>query len=190
LTDDRGSDYQPDCSPDGRSVAFVRYDGRSMELMLLDLSSRAVRPLTHERRREREPRWSPDGNRPRVRVDGGYRPLSPARRRHPHEIARARLVDAETNSGFASSSFSDSSRGQRDCFVLESRDSVRTVDDERFSLRMSATCRRKWPVPAVDTNARRLPSGDHRGPVHGAVRGERRHGARERSAASAIGRPS
>ena len=36
----RGSDYQPDCSPDGRSVVFVRYDGRSMELMLLDLASR------------------------------------------------------------------------------------------------------------------------------------------------------
>src|SRR6185295_7399419 len=30
LTDDRGSDYQPDCSPDGRSVVFVRYDGRAM----------------------------------------------------------------------------------------------------------------------------------------------------------------
>ena len=40
LTDDRGADYQPDCSPDGRSVAFVRYDGRSMELMMLDLTSR------------------------------------------------------------------------------------------------------------------------------------------------------
>ena len=46
LTDDRGTDYQPDCSPDGRSVAFVRYDGRSMELMLLDLSTHVVRPLT------------------------------------------------------------------------------------------------------------------------------------------------
>jgi len=31
LTDDAGSDYQPDCSPDGRSVVFVRYDGRSMD---------------------------------------------------------------------------------------------------------------------------------------------------------------
>src|SRR5437773_8545852 len=26
LTDDGGSDYQPECSPDGRSVVFVRYD--------------------------------------------------------------------------------------------------------------------------------------------------------------------
>src|SRR5262249_50073252 len=31
LTDDRGTDYQPDVSPDGCSVVFVRYDGRSME---------------------------------------------------------------------------------------------------------------------------------------------------------------
>ena len=46
LTDDGGSDYQPDCSPDGRSVVFVRYDGRAMELMLLDLASRTVRALT------------------------------------------------------------------------------------------------------------------------------------------------
>ena len=63
LTDDRGSDYQPDCSPDGRSVVFVRYDGRSMELMLLDLASRAVRPLTTSGAVNVEPRWSPDGRR-------------------------------------------------------------------------------------------------------------------------------
>lgn len=63
LTEDRGSDYQPDCSPDGRSVVFVRYDGRSMELMLIDLASRAVRALTTEGAVNVEPRWSPDGNR-------------------------------------------------------------------------------------------------------------------------------
>jgi TolB protein len=63
LTDDRGSDYQPDCSPDGRSVVFVRYDGRAMELMLLDLGSRAVRPLTTDGAVNVEPRWSPGGDR-------------------------------------------------------------------------------------------------------------------------------
>ena len=63
LTDDRGADYQPDCSPDGRNVAFVRYDGRSMELMLLDLESRAVRPLTANGAVNVEPRWSADGGR-------------------------------------------------------------------------------------------------------------------------------
>ena len=63
LTDDGGNDYQPDCSPDGRSVVFVRYDGRSMELMLLDLASRAVRPFTTNGAVNVEPRWSPAGDR-------------------------------------------------------------------------------------------------------------------------------
>jgi hypothetical protein len=63
LTDDRGADYQPDCSPDGRTVVFVRYDGRSMELMRLDLASRAVQPLTSNGAVNVEPRWSPRGDR-------------------------------------------------------------------------------------------------------------------------------
>jgi hypothetical protein len=63
LTDDAGADYQPDCSPDGRSVAFVRYDGRSLELMHLDLGSREVRALTADGAVSVEPRWSPDGRR-------------------------------------------------------------------------------------------------------------------------------
>jgi TolB protein len=60
---DGGGDYQPDCSPDGRSVVFVRYDGRAMELMLLDLPSGAVRALTTDGAVNVEPRWSPDGGR-------------------------------------------------------------------------------------------------------------------------------
>ena len=63
LTDDAASDYQPDCSPDGRSVAFVRYDGKSMELMQLDLASRVVRALTTDGAVNVEPRWSPTGDR-------------------------------------------------------------------------------------------------------------------------------
>src|SRR5262245_36427757 len=63
LTDDRGADYQPDVSPDGRSVVFVRYDGRSMDLMSLDLASRAVRALTTGGAVNVEPRWSPRGDR-------------------------------------------------------------------------------------------------------------------------------
>ena len=50
-------------SPDGRSVAFVRYDGTSMELMSLDLASRAVRALTTGGAVNVEPRWSPRGDR-------------------------------------------------------------------------------------------------------------------------------
>src|SRR5262249_53395405 len=63
LTDDPGTDYQPDVSPDGRSVAFVRYDGTSMELMSLDLASRAARALTTGGAVNVEPRWSPRGDR-------------------------------------------------------------------------------------------------------------------------------
>lgn len=63
LTDAPGSDYQPDVSPDGRHVVFVRYDGRAMELMLLDLASRAAQPLTAGGAVNVEPRWSPDGTR-------------------------------------------------------------------------------------------------------------------------------
>ncbi len=60
---DGGGDYQPHCSPDGRTVVFVRYDGRSLELMLLDLASRDVRALTSNGAVNVEPRWSPDGGR-------------------------------------------------------------------------------------------------------------------------------
>jgi len=61
LTDAPGTDYQPDVSPDGRSVVFVRYDGRSMELMLLDRERGTVRALTSSGAVNVEPRWSPDG---------------------------------------------------------------------------------------------------------------------------------
>ena len=39
LTEGDGYDYQPDVSPDGRTVVFVRYDGKSIVLMALDLST-------------------------------------------------------------------------------------------------------------------------------------------------------
>ena len=63
LTDAAGTDYQPDCSADGRSVAFVRYDGRAVELMHLDLTTGESHALTANRAVNLEPRWSPDGRR-------------------------------------------------------------------------------------------------------------------------------
>ncbi len=54
-------------SPDGNRIAFVavrgnyRSDRNETQLMLLDVRSRSVRPLTFERRGVSSPRWSPDG---------------------------------------------------------------------------------------------------------------------------------
>jgi dipeptidyl aminopeptidase/acylaminoacyl peptidase len=63
LTDEAGADYQPDCARDGRSVAFVRYDGRRMALRRLDLATRQDTALTTDDAVNVEPRWSPDGTR-------------------------------------------------------------------------------------------------------------------------------
>jgi len=58
-----GYDHQPDWSPDGKHVAFVRYDHDAMELESLDLATGAVTPLTEGGAVNLEPRWSPDGAR-------------------------------------------------------------------------------------------------------------------------------
>jgi TolB protein len=56
-------DYQPDVARDGRSVVFTRYDGKSMELWRLDLSSGRAHALTRAGAINVEPRLSPDGKR-------------------------------------------------------------------------------------------------------------------------------
>jgi len=63
LTDGPGYDYQPDWSPDGKSVVFVSYQKDAMELWLLDLASGQTRQLTQEGAVNVEPRWSPGGKR-------------------------------------------------------------------------------------------------------------------------------
>jgi len=63
LTDGPGYDYQPDWSPDGKSVVYVCYQKDAMELWLLDLASGKSRQLTGGGAVNLEPRWSPDGKK-------------------------------------------------------------------------------------------------------------------------------
>ena len=63
LTDGPGYDYQPDWSPDGKSVIYVSYQKDAMELWLLDLASGKSQQLTTGGAVNVEPRWSPDGKR-------------------------------------------------------------------------------------------------------------------------------
>ena len=61
LTDGNSYDYQPDWSPDGNRIILVRYNGVSIELMLLDLLIHDTIPVTNNKAVNLEPRWSPDG---------------------------------------------------------------------------------------------------------------------------------
>ena len=63
ITDGPGYDYQPDWSPDGKSVVYVSYQKDAMELWLLDLASGKSAQLTSSGAVNVEPRWSPDGKR-------------------------------------------------------------------------------------------------------------------------------
>jgi TolB protein len=63
LTAGPGYDFQPDVAPDGRRIVFTRYAADAMELMVLDLQTRAVSALTQGGAVNLEPRWSPDGGR-------------------------------------------------------------------------------------------------------------------------------
>jgi Tol biopolymer transport system component len=63
LTDGPGYDYQPDWSPDGKSVVYVLYQKDAMELWLLELGSGKSQQLTSGGAVNVEPRWSPDGKR-------------------------------------------------------------------------------------------------------------------------------
>ena len=63
ITDGTGYDYQPDWSPDGKSIIYVSYQKDAMELWLLDVASGQTSQLTTGGAVNVEPRWSPDGRR-------------------------------------------------------------------------------------------------------------------------------
>lgn len=63
LTSGTGYDYQPDCSPDGRWIAYVTYFKDAVELWALDLEKKQSHQLTFGGAVNVEPRFSPDGTR-------------------------------------------------------------------------------------------------------------------------------
>src|SRR5260221_8427014 len=63
ITDGPGYDYQPDWSPDGKSVVYVSYQNDAMELWLLDLATGKPSQLTTGGGVNVEPRWSPGGEK-------------------------------------------------------------------------------------------------------------------------------
>ncbi len=63
ITDGTGYDYQPDWSPDGKSVVYVSYQKDAMELWLLNLTTGKSSQLTSGGAVNVEPRWSPDGKK-------------------------------------------------------------------------------------------------------------------------------
>ncbi|HYK52217.1 MAG TPA: S9 family peptidase [Candidatus Eremiobacteraceae bacterium] len=68
---------QPQISPDGKRIAFLKStsdfvkDERHSQLMLLDIASGAIRPLTYDRTGVDSPRWSPTGDRLAFIADAG-----------------------------------------------------------------------------------------------------------------------
>ena len=63
LTAGPGYDYQPDCSPDGRWVAYVKYRQDAIELWVFDIEKKESHQITSGGAVNIEPRFSPDGRR-------------------------------------------------------------------------------------------------------------------------------
>ena len=63
LTDGPGYDYQPDWSPDGRTIVYASYRDDAIQLRTLDATSGESKAILANGAVNLEPRWSPDGRR-------------------------------------------------------------------------------------------------------------------------------
>jgi Tol biopolymer transport system component len=63
LTAGPGYDYQPDCSPHGRWIVYVKYLHDALELWTFDLEKKESHQITSGGAVNVEPRFSPDGKR-------------------------------------------------------------------------------------------------------------------------------
>ncbi|MGH7498589.1 MAG: CehA/McbA family metallohydrolase [Gemmatimonadales bacterium] len=63
LTDGPGYDYQPDWSPDGKTIVYASYRDDAIQLRALDVASGRSKPILANGAVNLEPRWSPDGRR-------------------------------------------------------------------------------------------------------------------------------
>ncbi|HEY3885460.1 MAG TPA: winged helix-turn-helix domain-containing protein, partial [Vicinamibacterales bacterium] len=64
LTDNIAEDWQPDVSPDGRSIVFVsNRDGGKGEIYAMDADASHPRNLTNNPANDDTPAWAPDGRR-------------------------------------------------------------------------------------------------------------------------------
>jgi Tol biopolymer transport system component len=61
LTRGLAQDHEPAVSPDGRSVAFVRHQGRGNAVYTIGIDGHGLRRLTALHRQYATPVWSPDG---------------------------------------------------------------------------------------------------------------------------------
>lgn len=61
LTNDPANDREPDCSPDGSTIAFTSYRDGQPHIYLMDIDGSNQRRLTSFDMVEIEPDWSPDG---------------------------------------------------------------------------------------------------------------------------------
>jgi Tol biopolymer transport system component len=73
LTKGPGGDFQPQWSPDGRTIAFFSSRGGSADIWSVDVASGALTPLTRSAATDANPCFSPDGSRIAYHSDEGGR---------------------------------------------------------------------------------------------------------------------